>query len=261
MDLHALPGEFFGAEVRGLREDRGWSQAELAERIGYSDALVGYIETNQRTPTERFAAACDSAFDTDTCLSRLCRLARHFATPHASLADLQRSATSLQLADPLLVPSLMQTEDYARAALQANCLPEDIADELLASRLRLVDLLEHTPSLGTWAVIDETSLYRPVGSRETLRLQLKELITLVDTGRVIIQVLKTTSPMTPLLRQPHMILGFADGTSLAWTSNVAPSDTTDRYAPADASIRAFDLLRAAALPPGISRGLIASATR
>jgi CRISPR-associated protein Csd2 len=44
MDLHALPGQFFGLEVRRLREDTRWSQAELAERTGFSDADADVIK-------------------------------------------------------------------------------------------------------------------------------------------------------------------------------------------------------------------------
>jgi transcriptional regulator with XRE-family HTH domain len=261
MDLNALPAQFLGQEVRRLREERGWTQGELAERIGFSDALIGYIETSQRTPTQRFTAACDGIFETGEYLSRLCQLVRQFATPHAPLPELLESATTLQLSDPLLVPSLMRTRNYAKAVMAASCLPEKNVTDILASRIRLADLLEAKPELTVWAIIDETTLYRPLGGRATLREQCKALIDFIETGRVIIQVLKTTSPMIPLLRVPQVVLGFADGTSLAHVPNLAPNDTCERYAPVDSHLRAFDLLRAAALPPGLSQGAIATAAR
>jgi transcriptional regulator with XRE-family HTH domain len=261
MDINALPGQFVGAEIRRLREDAGWTQSELAERIGFSDALIGYIETSQRTITARFAAACDEVFETDGSIGRLCQLARGFATPQQPLDELLRTATSLQLADPLLVPPLTWTDDYARAAFAAFAMPDDIIAAVLAQRLQLADLLKSSPDLSAWLIIDETTLYRPVGTPTILRKQLKALIDLIDTGRVIAQVIKTTSPTIALMSRPHLVLGFADGTSLATMPNLAPDDRVDRYVPADPHIHAFNLLRAAAMPPGLSQGLIASATR
>lgn len=261
MNLNALPGLFFGTELRRLREHHAWTQSDLAARTGFSDALVGYLENAHRVPSERFAAACDAAFDTGTYLSRLCGLARQFGTPTPPLRELLASATSLHLADPLVVPTLAQTDDYARAVLAASCLPDDTIDRLLASRVTLTDLLDANPELCAWIVIDETALYRPLGSREALRQQLKELTALADTRRVIVQVLKTTSPMVPLLRVAHTTIGFPDGTTLTDLDRHTPDDPTGRWAPADPHQRAFNLLRAAALPPGISRGTITAAAR
>lgn len=39
--------------IRQLREDQGWSQAELARRIGCSRSLISMIETDQTLPTLR----------------------------------------------------------------------------------------------------------------------------------------------------------------------------------------------------------------
>jgi transcriptional regulator with XRE-family HTH domain len=261
MDLLALPAQFLGSEVRRLREERGWRQDDLAERIGFSDALIGYVETCQRTPTERFTAACDEVFETGDYLGKLCRLVRQFATPNAPLSELLASATTLQLSDPLLVPALMWTDNYATAAFAASSLPEDRITKLVKNRIQLAELLKATPQLNVWCVIDETTLYRPIGGRSTLREQAKHLMDLIDTRRVIIQVLKTTSPTIPLLRQPQIAMSFPDGTSLAHTPNLNPTDTCERYTPADAHQRAFDLLRAAAQPAGISQGIIATAAR
>lgn len=261
MDLNALPARFFGTELRRLREHHDWTQSDLAGRTGFSDALVGYVENAQRVPTERFAVACDTAFDTGTYLTRLCGLARQFGMPVAPLRDLLASAGTLYLSDPLLVPSLAQTDDYARAVMAAHCLPDDTIDEHLAARARLSDLLDASPDLHAWIVIDETVLYRTVGSRDTLRRQLGALTALTDTRRVIVQVLKTTSPMVPLLRVPRTILGLRDGTTLTHLDTRTPDAPHEHWASADPHHHMFALLCAAALPPGVSRGAIANAAR
>jgi hypothetical protein len=55
----ASPLALFGAELRHYRTAAGLSQEQLGERIGYSAALVGAVETARRMPTEDFTARCD----------------------------------------------------------------------------------------------------------------------------------------------------------------------------------------------------------
>ena len=55
----ASPLALFGAELRHYRTAAGLSQEQLGDRIGYSAALVGAVETARRMPTEDFTARCD----------------------------------------------------------------------------------------------------------------------------------------------------------------------------------------------------------
>lgn len=53
--------ENFALNVRRLRNSRGWSQEELADRAGYSRQYVSYLETSRQMATleslERIAKA------------------------------------------------------------------------------------------------------------------------------------------------------------------------------------------------------------
>jgi hypothetical protein len=55
----ASPLALFGAELRHYRTAAGLSQEQLGDRIGYSAALVGAVETARRMPTEDFTARRD----------------------------------------------------------------------------------------------------------------------------------------------------------------------------------------------------------
>lgn len=50
------------SRIRGLRADRGWSQAELADRLGVSRQTVNAIETGRYDPSLPLAFAIAAVF-------------------------------------------------------------------------------------------------------------------------------------------------------------------------------------------------------
>lgn len=62
---------FFGAELRRLRERANLSQARLGTMIRFSADLVRRVETADRFPSREFAEACDKALATGGALMRL----------------------------------------------------------------------------------------------------------------------------------------------------------------------------------------------
>jgi transcriptional regulator with XRE-family HTH domain len=52
----------FGERLRGLREDRGWSQQEAAERAGVSHTHIRALELGRHAPTIRVVRQLARAF-------------------------------------------------------------------------------------------------------------------------------------------------------------------------------------------------------
>jgi transcriptional regulator with XRE-family HTH domain len=71
----------FAHQLRGWRGKRGWSQAELAGQLGYSDALVSQVERERKPPSAEFAARCDDVFDTPATFTDLQELVAREAWP------------------------------------------------------------------------------------------------------------------------------------------------------------------------------------
>jgi transcriptional regulator with XRE-family HTH domain len=133
LDPSAGPLQFFGAELRRARAAAGLSQDQLGQRLGYSGAQVGKVEMGERAPSQEFAQGCDQAFpEAGGLFGRLYQLARRwdggYPSWFAEWIDSERRATSLRSWQPLLIPGLLQTADYARAILGAD--PETTEDQL-----------------------------------------------------------------------------------------------------------------------------------
>jgi transcriptional regulator with XRE-family HTH domain len=79
LDPTAGPLDFFGAEVRRWRTAAGLSQEQLGQKVGYSGAQVGKVETGERTPSQDFAQHCDRALpDAGGLFIRIYQLARRW---------------------------------------------------------------------------------------------------------------------------------------------------------------------------------------
>lgn len=59
------PPESLGRRIARLRGDRGWTQADLAERIGISRVAVSHLETDLNIPSERTVTLLAGLFRTE----------------------------------------------------------------------------------------------------------------------------------------------------------------------------------------------------
>jgi hypothetical protein len=174
----------------------------------------------------------------------------------AAWVDLERRASSLCWWEPLLVPGLLQTEDYARALFEAWRLAggEDL-DQLVQGRMERQLILERPEPPSLWAILDEAVLRRCIGSEEIMYDQLMHLVDMAAKPKITIQVM-------PLEVGAHVgLLGaFAiadvNGARIVYMESPNQGQTTELPSVAATVSAVFDTLRAEALPRMASRELI-----
>ncbi len=250
----------FASELRSARAARGLSQEQLADKIAYSSSMVAMIESRRRVATVDFAERCDEALATGGSLARLQPLVAGEAYPSwfRPFVELERSARSLRTWEPLLVPGLLQTEDYARAVIRA-ARPSDEADQVeaaVAARMQRQSILERDSPPMLWCILDQAVFCRPVGGRVVMAEQVGQLLTAALRPKIIIQVVPFEAGAHPGLTGAFVLASF-DGQpdtvhlDSAWAGLIA-----ERAETVDACAFAFDTLRAEALSPAKSIDLI-----
>src|ERR1700690_811143 len=126
-DRAGTPAGVFGAELRYYRTRAGLSQKDLAPRANVSHDVISKIETGERPPPGGFPSRLDAIpeLDTQDALTRLWSHLKKSLKQRAygwfqEWADIEAEATVLRWYEPLIVPGLLQTEEYARAILGAR---------------------------------------------------------------------------------------------------------------------------------------------
>ena len=130
---------FLGAELRRARTAAGFSSQEsLAARIGFDRSVVTKAENGQRPPSDEVLAAwCEACGLDPDFYGRLAVLARRGEGPvprwFEDFLRAESEAHTLRIWQPLIIPGLLQTPDYARALFLAIGADAAKADELVAA--------------------------------------------------------------------------------------------------------------------------------
>jgi hypothetical protein len=264
LDPGASPAHFFGAEVRRAREAAGLTLAALGAGVPCDASTVSRIEAGRLSPTERFAAACDEAFpQMGGWFTRFYRDSRSWDGLYpgwfVDWVDAEGRATVLRTWEPLLVPGLLQTAEYARALFKAwqTTGDDDDIEQLVTARIGRQRIFDQSGPPAFWAVLDEGVLRRRIGSAKVMQAQLEHLADLADRPMVKVHVVPAEVGAHIGLLGAFAIAGFADdGPGIVYFESPDQGETTRDPVTVAKTILTFDTLRSEALPRRASRDLI-----
>ncbi|MZD09310.1 helix-turn-helix domain-containing protein [Streptomyces sp. SID5785] len=256
--------EFFGLELKRRREDAGLTQVELGLRVFVSGGYIGQFEQAIRKPQLDVAHRIDEALQTDGIFERMWHQLiddRRYAEYFAAAAELESSATKVCDFEPFVIPGLLQTPEYARAITLASnpFAPEAYIEETVTARLDRAQLLSADTRPLYWAILHETALRVPVGGPAVMSRQLQQLVTLSRNRWALVLVLPYAVGAHAQMGKSLRLMEFEDAPPTAYTEAVYSGNLLDDPAVVKRAQAAYDLLRAAALPPEASRALIESA--
>ncbi|GGX62402.1 helix-turn-helix domain-containing protein [Streptomyces hiroshimensis] len=191
-DLASLAGKM----LRNRRKAKGLTQAGLGALIPLSQAMIAGIELGKEVPSAEAGKLLDDAVGGDGELAAMWHHVRkdlhtqatYPVWSHAYLTA-EAEATRIQhFAN--IVPGVTQTEDYARSIITsaAPLFGGDIEDKVEARMERKI-ILDRDDPVWFWSILDESALYRVVGSHDVMCAQLTHLLDLAARPRITFRVL------------------------------------------------------------------------
>ena len=260
------------AELRRLRDQAQLTIEDVAEKLECSSSKISRIETGHVGVSPKDARELLRLYgvpgDDLEALVQLAREARKKGWWHAyhevftgAFVGLEAEASSLRAYQALLVPGLLQTEDYMRAVIRAarpDATPPQV-DKRVQARLARQRLLTEPDPPRYWTVVDEAVLCRSVGGDDVMRAQLDALLGKATLPHVTIQVLPFAAGAHAGMEGPFLILGFPEQADpdVVYVDNTTAGVYLEEPAEILRYTLMFDHLRAAALSPDDSLTRIA----
>ncbi|MFD7033441.1 helix-turn-helix domain-containing protein [Streptomyces sp. NPDC059917] len=257
LDPSASPLDYYGFELRRLRQEAGLKQHALGSIIFCTGSLIGQIETARKVPTRDFSERVDAALGTDGMFSRLVGLVLRSQLPtwFQAYAEMEARAAYISSFQAQVVYGLLQTPDYARALLGVRT--DEGLDAKVEARMDRQRILQRENAPLMWVVMSEAVLHQEVGGREVMRNQLAHLLTLERREWLQVQILPFGVGAHVGLDGSFTILRFNDDPDIVYTEDFVQGHmTANPQALREGSLR-YDHLQATALSVGDSAALIA----
>ncbi|GAA5081148.1 helix-turn-helix domain-containing protein [Streptomyces similanensis] len=258
LDPCASPLDYYGAELRRLREAAGLRLADLGDIVFCTGSLIGQIETTLKVPTRDFSARVDAALNADGMFSRLVGLVLRSQLPtwFQPFAEMESKATYISTYQAQLVYGLLQTPEYARAVLGVR--EGNDLEALVEARLDRQRILDRQDAPLMWVVLSEAVLHQEVGGHDVMRGQLAHLLEVQDRDWLRVQILPFEVGAHTGLMGSYTMLRFDSDPDIVYTEDFVQGHmTANPEAVKEGSLR-YDLMQAAALSVKESAELIAS---
>jgi transcriptional regulator with XRE-family HTH domain len=214
------------AELRRLREAGGHKAADVAKELGCSAGKISQMETcrvgisvpDAKAMLEHFGITGDHR----EALVQLAREAKQrgwwqrfndaLHPWFQQFVGLETEASTLRSYQNEYIPGLMQTEGYQRALLRAEMKhwADDEISQLVALRKDRQQLLVGEEAPRIWAIVNEASLRRLVGTPEVMLEQLRHLLDLTKHDNIVVQVLPFTAGAHVAMSGAFTILEFEE---------------------------------------------------
>ncbi|WP_086792652.1 helix-turn-helix domain-containing protein [Streptomyces thermovulgaris] len=252
----------FGAVVQALREHAGLSRAEFGELVCFSKHTVESVELGRRMPDDSFVERAEEALGNTGALRRSARFLTRgevgLAAWFRQWARLERKAVNLCTYECRLIPGLLQSEGYTRAAFETRIPPlsDEQMEAQVAARMERQNLIRERPTTSFRFVVEEHIVQRPLGGSQVLRDQLDHMLDFARLRNVSVQIMPTRTVTHAGLDGPLALLETPEGKRLAYSEGQESGRLITDPKQAAVLHRRYATLRAQALAPHDSVGLL-----
>ena len=222
MSASAILRRRLANRLRDLRQSAGLSQERAAELLDVTQRMISRIESAANTINDRDLKRWLDLYEVDretrenlTELGKQARARGGWWSAYKDLlpgpyVQLENEAAEMRNYQPSLVPGLLQTQAYIRAAFTLlSGVTSEYIERSIEARMKRQERVV-SGDLAVHAVIDEAVLQRPYGSRETTEEQFYYLLQASDLPNVTLRVIPFSAGMYRSLGLPFTILKFPE---------------------------------------------------
>ena len=193
-----------------------WSLSKL---IRIENGTVGISTNDLKAILQHYKIVDESRTTELLTLSRAAKerswwsVYRDSASPRLlQLIEYEAAAFITRNFQPLVVPGLIQTEEYARTSIRrmAPQISESRVDTLVEIRMTRQQILQRSDSPLMFFIMDEGAVHRVVGGTDAKKRQLQHMIDISEMPNVTIEVVPFSVGVLPGLQAPFLIYEFPD---------------------------------------------------
>jgi transcriptional regulator with XRE-family HTH domain len=266
IDGSASVPAFYGKELRWKREAAGRTLQETVQGSYFGVSYLSEIERGERRMPIELARHVDRLLGTDGFFERRCedvQKARRgvHAEYFTQVLEAEPRARVIEEWNNALIPGLLQTPAYARAVINSTHpldLPTEV-DAKIDGRMKRAKLFDDPKKPEYWTILHESLLRQPIVPPTDMAEQLDNIAALARRRRIVPQILPWNAPTRAFMSLTLKFMEFDDAPPLLYTEGPYHGQTIDDPALVKPYRKAYDRLRAAALPPEASLAMIEDA--
>jgi transcriptional regulator with XRE-family HTH domain len=268
------------SELKRLRVAANLKQEYVAEKTGLDASSIYRIERAMNRPQRRTVMALLSLYGV-TDEGRIATLLGwlkdsgqqgwfqvyepYLPEQYQTYIGFEYEAEDLRNWEPLFVPGLLQTEDYARAVIRGvvpTISDEDVQRRVEVRMQRQIVFSRPAP-MQLWAVMDEAAIRREVGGPKVMREQLQRLAQATASPHLKLQVVPFGAGAHPGMPGSFILMRFADpfDAPLVYLDSMAGDLFLEGAEDVDRFSATFERIANQALTPTQSKKMIQDAAK
>ncbi|WP_424888246.1 helix-turn-helix domain-containing protein [Streptomyces sp. XH2] len=250
---------YCGGQIKMWRGQADVTREELAAEANYDVETVKSMEQGRRRPTQRLLMVADQMCGAKGMLIA----AEEYLLPERDLTRVpeylaaEAEAVAVHSFELVLIPGLLQTEEYARALMEAH-MPLNPGDEIevgVEHRLQRQERLNEETVLFNF-VIYEAALRTMVGGSAVMKGQLRRLLQAGERRNVFVQIVPAGQGYFPGMYGGFTLLESPECEHFAYVECHEVTSLDSEAQRVSAMTKRFAMLRMQALSEEESRRFI-----
>lgn len=248
------PRKLLGSLLRQARMDAGLTQDAVGHAVGVERSGVTRMEAGERSLTRATLGAwldrCGVSGLADSGVQAMWRVARRHSDGDEPVkiwfvgwVDAEGKAHTLRYWQPLLVPGIVQTPEYAYELFRATGRTHERAEEEVNARMQRQAVLDGENPPTVVVVLWEPVLTHQVGSAEVMRRQLTKLLEVSERPGVLVHVLPSVIGANAGLGGPVSIASVNGQPDVLLTSSMLEDVVTADVQQVRAASATFEVVR------------------